>query len=130
MSRKYPPRNCAQHDCKISFTPRRRNQIYCTEQCRINSNNDNHRNKSLTDYKHEKEIKKNEKILGKAMASPVYKNDEINASILEYENFKFNITSDITKNKNTGGMIRWCHTYGVESKNQNPQTFSIHKRKL
>lgn len=38
MPRQYPTQKCPQ--CKTSFTPRRRNQIYCTNECRTDINNE------------------------------------------------------------------------------------------
>lgn len=128
MPRKYPPRVCANPDCGETFTPNRRNHIFCFDQCRINFNNDQRREKNLTDYALEKDIRKNEKVLKRGLLSPFYKNDEINMDFLVHDHFNFELSSDCTTNKNTGQVIRWCHTYGVEPKKTNPKTFTIHKR--
>ena len=127
MPRPYPPRICLNPECKISFTPHRRNQLYCCYQCRINFNNDKRRVRNLTDYSEEKKIRRNEQILIKALSSQVYKNDQISTEFLEYENFDFNVSSGTSKNRKTGGIIRWCHTHGTEF-NSTQNKIAIHKK--
>ncbi len=128
MARKYPPRTCVNPDCALKFTPHRRNHIYCTEQCRINFNNDKGSEKKQTDHKLEKVIKNNEKILKKVLKSPYYQNDEIRAEFLYHEHFDFDVSSDSKLNKKNSQVIRWCHTHGIELKKENPRKYSIHTR--
>lgn len=128
MPRNYPPQSCANPECDVTFSPRRRNHIYCIPQCQSNFNNDKKREKERSDYKLEKEIRKNEKILIKVFDSPCYKNEEIEIRFLEHEGFDFKISTDTEENQKTGKLIRWCHRYGIELKNAGPKTFTIHKR--
>lgn len=128
MPRKYPPRKCANPECGEMFTPNRRNHIFCTDQCRINFNNDKSREKNLTDYALEKDIRKNEKILKKCLLSPYYTDDQINMAFLVHDHFNFKVSSDNNQSKETDQVIRWSHTHGIELKNTNPKTFTIHKR--
>lgn len=128
MPRKYPSRHCSNPECNILFVPHRRNQLYCTPQCRINFNNDKRREKNLTDYATEKIIKKNEEVLKKLLSSPFCKKDEISMIFLQHEGYDFKVSSDSLENKATGQTIRWCHTHGIELKSTNLKIFVIHKR--
>ena len=128
MPRIYPSRLCKNPDCSKQFRPKRRNQIFCNENCRTNFNNDLRREKNLTDYVLEKTIRQNERILKKALLSPVCKDDEIKIEFLIYDHFNFDISSDSSANKESGRIIRWCHTHGIEPKDPDLKTFVIHKR--
>ena len=128
MPRQYPKKDCVNSDCKMSFTPQRRNQLFCISQCRINHNNDKRREKNLTVYRLEKELKRNEKILMKLMASPTYKDDQIAEIFIVHEGFNFDVSSDTKLNSKTRQLIRWSHAYGIEIKDPAHKTFTIHKR--
>jgi hypothetical protein len=90
-NRRYPIRTCKKPDCNEGFIPTDARQVYCSEQHRIDFNNDRRKLKELIDISFLKIVKKNRTVLHKIASSYFYKkNGFTHKSLLEYEGYDFN----------------------------------------
>jgi len=129
MPRRLPPKKCANPECEHkAFPPGRRNQKFCSKQCKDNYHNDLRREKNLNDYKLEKVLKENEKKLEKIYVSPLYAKHIVPEDLLEYEQVKLSVCSDTEINTKSNRHILWSHKYGIELMDAVPRKFIIHKR--
>ena len=127
-NRRYPPAICANPNCRTSFEPHDRRQLYCEPQCRINANNDRRFLENETRFSDEKIARRNSKIL--EFLWNKHKNlrrKMITRSMLDFENFDFEGSCKVMKNSNTGRTIQWFHNYGLEPVIFTEKLFWLHK---
>jgi hypothetical protein len=108
-------KNCPQ--CEQEFVPKRKDQVYCSDECRHDHNNEKKKKENEVDYEAEKRLRKNAKILKKILNHPFYKGFRIDRIFLEYERFDFNVVttiSEISVKDKPNRRIQWHHKYGIE----------------
>jgi hypothetical protein len=125
-NRQYPVRRCKKIDCKMEYIPSDNRQVYCCDQHRIDSNNDKRKIKILIEIVFSKIVKKNRDILIKIYSSAFYKdNNYVHKTLLDYEDYDFNVNHRIIINKQTGREVHICYDYGLELLDSEKQIFSI-----
>ncbi|MGO4817026.1 hypothetical protein [Flavobacterium sp. W22_SRS_FP1] len=125
-NRRYPIRTCKKPDCNEGFIPTDARQVYCSEQHRIDFNNDRRKLKELIDISFLKIVKKNRAVLHKIASSYFYKkNGFAHKSLLEYEGYDCNKYHQIIINQRTQNEVHICYDYGLELIDPINQNFSI-----
>ena len=127
-NRKHPDRICKKPDCKKQFTPADKRQIYCTQQHRVDHNNDL---RDLKDKPHKviKQINlKNQEILAKIYRIQKAKNyPEFNYHLLEVDDFDRRYYTDSTMVDSK--IVYWNYHYGVQGVDSEKKLFITHFRK-
>ncbi|CAN5461090.1 hypothetical protein BH11BAC3_BH11BAC3_09580 [soil metagenome] len=125
--RRYPAKECPQ--CLETFIPSDKRQKYCSEQHRVDYNNDCRSKKDLHINHTASVIKRNEQILTKIYSQVERLREKVfSIELLKYEGYQFNINTGINKNTATGSTIFWTHNYGLECCNTEKKLFIIHFR--
>lgn len=124
-NRIYPAETCP--GCEEEFHPHRSNQIYCTEQCRINYHNDQRKLKNEERFGLEKILKHNDTTLESLYESNFYQDELIQESVLLGCDINLNACT-LEKNLDTGRPVRWFHAYGVELVDYENRLYTIHHR--
>ena len=113
-NRTYPSRYCIKPDCNKAFVPNDARQKYCSQQHRIDSNNDKRKVIDKIDNDFTSRAKRNEKILIKIIESPYYiKNDFTHFIFLEHEGYDFETFHFIEYDKETNREIHFCYKHGI-----------------
>ena len=121
----YQPRTCRNQDPSVhQFHPRRRDQQFCSKQCKNHFHNEERR--LSLDAEVSANIKKNDKALQRAHDK--IKSQAIHQSFLEYEGFDWKVYSSKQKIPESGTVVLWCYKYGIEQNTAQEKTFIIHKR--
>jgi predicted nucleic acid-binding Zn ribbon protein len=132
--RRYAEKICHNPICDFGtkFTPYDIRQKFCSEQCRINYNNDQRRALNGTTYINEKHLRLYEKKL-----KAIYTSQKdtkgycaVHISILKYEGINLQLLVYEQENTSTKGIVRWFYEYGTERHPVNNDYYIIHKRKL
>lgn len=125
-NRRYPIRTCKKPDCNEGFIPTDARQVYCSEQHRIDFNNDRRKLKESIDISFLKIVKNNRAVLHKIAQSDLYVNEGFaHKSLLEYENYDFKKYHQIIINQRTQNEVHICYDYGLELIDPINQNFSI-----
>ena len=126
-NRKYTSKSCSQ--CKKSFTPTDRRQIYCCHQCRIDFNNDKRFRVEAEALLIKKGLLKNEKTLKYAYELlKLNLTKEIAIDYLIYSGFQPGIFSGQSINREIGTKVLWSLGYGIEGIQSNNKVVKILKK--
>ena len=127
-NRVYPSKECPQ--CSQSFEPTDARQKFCCEQHRIDYHNDQRKIKEAPFKKVTGRIKKNEQILGKIFVRFDGMNSvvPVSKSLLDYEEYDFQINHERSINPATNSEIEWFFYYGLEVADRQKHTFIVRKR--
>ena len=126
-NRKYTPKSCPQ--CKKSFTPTDRRQIYCCYQCRIDFNNDKRYREDAPALLLKKTLVQNERILKQGYNwLKLNKKVEIALDFLLFNGFQPGIFSGLAINQEIGTKVLWSLGYGIEGTQSNNKVVKILKK--
>ncbi len=125
--RTYPEKTCINADCKKTFAPTDKRQVYCSRQCGINYNNDKKHYTNKERYFREKLLRDCDEKLEVLMESGFYKNEQIAEDVLDAFEIDQTIGS-LEENLDTGRPIRWYHAYGIELIDEHKRHYTIHFR--
>jgi hypothetical protein len=113
-NRTYPSRNCIKPDCNMAFIPNDARKKYCSEQHRIDTNNDKRKVIDKIESNFTTRAKSNEKILIKIVDSPYYiKNGFTHFIFLEHEGYDFETFHFIEYDEDTNREIQFCYKHGI-----------------
>lgn len=125
-NRIYPLETCP--CCEEKFYPHRSNQIYCSNQCRINYHNDQRKLKYEERFSLEKFLRHNDTTLESLYDSNFYQDELIRESVLLCCGIELSACT-LEKNLDTGRPVRWFHAFGLELVDKEKRLYTIHHRK-
>ena len=124
-NRIYPAQTCP--SCEEKFNPHRSNQIYCSDQCRINYHNDQRKLKNEGRFSFEMILRHNDTTLESLYDSDFYQAELIQESVLLGCGIDLSACA-LEKNLDTGRPVRWFHAYGLELVDKVNKLYTIHYR--
>jgi predicted nucleic acid-binding Zn ribbon protein len=123
--RRYPPEICFNPDCSEQFIPHDRRQMFCSDQCRINYNNDKRRQQNEERFFRESELRRIDQTLETLLDSKFFKDNEIKEEILDGFGIDRTIGT-LEMNLLSKNPIRWYHAFGIEFLRN--KLYTIHQR--
>lgn len=129
--RKFQEKQCINPKCLYFpvYTPTRKNQKYCCEQCQIDAGNDRAQTANKTKYKEERLLRQYDKKLQRLYE--FFVKDGRCAVWIEFFRYeKIDLTKLVHEqtNQNTRQRVLWFYEYGTERDPANPDWFFIHYR--
>jgi hypothetical protein len=117
-----PNQTCKNPKCTRPFTLRS-NKLFCSLRCKNKYHNDQSLDPHNPRVQISKRLKANDAILLRAylLADP----SKVTHEILEYEQYDFNYFTSQNLNPQTGQLISWIYSFGLE-KNKDGKTYTIH----
>lgn len=129
--RKFDLRKCVNQTCRYQpeYTPKRKNQKYCCQQCQIDAANDLAQERNRTKYQDEKFLRAYDKKLQR-MYTFFLKDGQaqVHLEFLRYENIDVAKSVHEQTNNITGQRIKWFYEFGLERHSTSPDWFLIHHR--
>jgi hypothetical protein len=117
-----PDQTCKNPKCTRPFLLRS-NKLFCSLRCKNKYHNDLSRDLHNPRVQISKKLKANDAILHRAYlkADP----SKVTQEILEYEQYNFNCFTSRNLNPQTGRLISWIYSFGLE-KNKDGKSYTIH----
>ena len=120
--RQLPEKTCPQ--CTGTFFPKRKNQIYCSEQHQIDAANDRRGQNDQSYNQRIKILKQNRKALETIWKKLTdMEKESFHVQLLQLFDYYFEFSTEITVNERTGIEIHWSDEYGIEPINMDKDIF-------